>query len=146
MFVGTPEQAKEITLLRAENTTVQFEGFSDRDKAAGLTNQFILVSLSELKEIVQRERHGAALRITDLWYFELVGMQVIDAESQKALGTISHVEDAGLNTIVSIEPESVSELKSTLDIPLDYPHWHAPDLAANQIGLSEWRIFTDPGT
>lgn len=143
VYVGNEQQSNELKLERVDTSTVQFAGIHDRDAAAALTNRFILVPLDALKEIVQRERINGAPKIADLWYFELVGMQVIDAESQKPLGKISHVEDSGLNTLVSIEPGPGAELAKTLDIPLEFPHWHAPDLALNQIGLSEWRIFLD---
>lgn len=132
----------DFTLSRVDGTRVQFAELNDRDAAAKLTNYSIAAPLSSLQEMAKAERKNAAQTIAELWYFELVGLTVFDADTQKELGRISVVEDLGLNTVVSIEPATGESLiAAPLEIPLDYPHWQKPDLETRSVRLAEWRVF-----
>ena len=141
----------DFTLLRAEPakgdvTRVQFSEINDRDAAAALTNHVIAAPLAALRAAATAERKNEVISLTDLWYFELLGLSVLDAESGKEIGRIAAVEDLGLNTTVTIEPAAAGSLiVSPLEIPLEYPHWQKPDLSERRIALAEWRAFLDLG-
>jgi ribosomal 30S subunit maturation factor RimM len=136
--LGRTEPAK------GEITRVQFAEIQDRDAAAALTNFYLGAPLAELRALVSKERGGKVPALTDLWYFELLGLAVIDAATQTQLGQIAAVEDLGLNTTVIIEPAAgKSLLAAPLEIPLEYPHWQELDLAQNRVSLAEWHLFAE---
>ncbi len=129
---------------KGEITRVQFSEIQDRDAAAALTNFYLAAPLAELRALVIKERGGKVPAMTDLWYFELLGLVVTDADTQKNIGHIAAVEDLGLNTTVVIEPAAgEAMLAAPLEIPLEYPHWQQLDLPGNRVTLAEWRIFTE---
>lgn len=132
----------DFTLSRIDSSRVQFSELHDRETAASLTNHFIAAPLTLMREMAKAERTQAPVSISELWYFELKGLTVFDAETQQELGRISHVEDLGLNTVVSVEPAPRESLISApLEIPLNYPHWQKPDLDTRSVRLAEWRVF-----
>lgn len=133
----------DFTLSRVDGARVQFAELNDRDAAAKLTNYSIAAPLTLMREMAQADRTQAPVTISELWYFELTGLNVFDADTQQALGRISQVEDLGLNTVVSIEPVTgASLIAAPLEIPLNYPHWQKPDLETRSVCLAEWRVFS----
>ena len=123
---------------------IELAGLTDRDVAKGLTNCLIATPLAELRAQVHAERAGESPNLHDLWYFEIVGLEVIEAESRKPVGKISQVEDLGLNTVVTVEtPPSGEKGAITFEIPLEHPNWQKVDLASHTISISDWQIFLE---
>ncbi len=121
---------------------IELAGLTDRDIAKGLTNCLIATPLAELRARVQAERAGKSPRLHDLWYFEIVGLEVIEAGSRKPIGKITEIEDLGLNTVLTVEtPASGEKGAVKFEIPLEHPNWQEVDLANHAVSISEWQIF-----
>jgi ribosomal 30S subunit maturation factor RimM len=121
---------------------IELDGLTDRDVAKGLTNCLIATPLAELRAQVQAERVGQSPNLHDLWYFEIVGLEVIEADSRKPVGKITQIEDLGLNTVLTVEtPASGEKGAMTLEIPLEHPNWQKVDLANHAVSISDWQIF-----
>lgn len=140
---------KSIVLTRCEPakgevTRIQFANLRDRDEAANLTNLLVAVPQSDLSAIAAAKRKSPPQGLHDLWFFEIMGLTVVDAESQIPFARITHIEDLGHNTLIALEPlPNQSLLQRRLDIPLEYPHWENADLNARSIKLSEWKAFAE---
>ncbi len=141
--------AKTLVLGRCEPakgevTRVQFAGMTDRDEAAALTNLLLAVPRADLAQIAAAKRTKPPQGLHDLWFFEIIGLTVIDAESSQAFARITHVEELGHNTLIALEPlPNQTLLTRNLDIPLEYPHWGNADQAAHTITLAEWKPFAE---
>jgi ribosomal 30S subunit maturation factor RimM len=121
---------------------IELAGLTDRDVAKGLTNCLIATPLSELRAQVQAERAGQAPNLHDLWYFEIMDLMVVEADSLKPVGKIIQVEDLGLNTVVTVETPPSSEKGAIIfEIPLEHPNWQKVDLANHTVSVSDWQIF-----
>jgi ribosomal 30S subunit maturation factor RimM len=131
-----------IEPVQGQPVRVAFAEISDRDAAAAFTHSIIAVPLTELRTLAAAERKALTPAIGDLWYFELIGLAVVDSATGTELGKIAAVEDLGLNTVVTVAPAAGQTLlAAALAIPLDYPHWQNVDLTGNRVLLSEWQIF-----
>jgi len=129
---------------KGEVTRIALEGYTDRDLSATLTNFLITVPRSELLEVVARQRTAAPQGLADLWYFEMVGLTVRDAETDQPFARILRVEELGHNALVTLEPLTGQTLLSRpFDLPLEYPHWGNVDLSNQQITLAEWKLFAE---
>jgi len=141
--------SRHVKLARCEPakgdvTRIALEGFTDRDQAAALTNFLIAMPRSELMAVVAKHRKGQPQGLADLWYFEMIGLTVRDAESNEPFARIYKVEDLGHNALVTLEPLPVQTLLSRpFDLPLEYPHWGNVDLSLEQITLAEWKLFAE---
>jgi ribosomal 30S subunit maturation factor RimM len=134
----------QVEPAQGEPTQIKFKTINDRDSAKALTNFLIAVELKILQNLTRAERPENAERLDDLWYFEMFGLAVVDAETQKTIGTIANVEEMGLNTVITIEPlPDQALLAQSLDLPLSYPHWTQLDLAAGTVTLGEWRALVE---
>lgn len=138
---GTIQNQKRLRLTRVEPAQgeakhCQFEGIFDRDAAAALTNWYCLVPRQSLQQLVAAERKEKDVHLQDLWYFEILGLSVLDADSRAGIGQITNVEEHGLNTVITVEQDSRS-----LEIPLDFPGWQKPDLAQQSVALADWKAF-----
>ncbi len=119
-----------------------FAGVESREVAQELTQSFIAAPLGTLREMAQKERGEGGVALEALWYFEMIGLRVVDAETLEPFARISAVDDWEKNTIVTLEPlPGENVLQSPLEIPLLYPHWGMADLYKREITLAEWRIF-----
>lgn len=135
-----------LTLAKVEPATgepryVQFQEIADRDAAAALTNYAIAAPLSAMRILAANEHRSATPALSQLWYFEIVGLTVLNATDGKKLGSITAIEDLGRNTVITIQPEKGNTLTHPLEIPLNYPHWQGVDLARGTVRLSEWEHF-----
>jgi ribosomal 30S subunit maturation factor RimM len=138
---GMLRDQKRLRLTRVEPAQGEakhclFEGIADRDAAATLTNWYCLVPRQDLQAIVAGERKGGEIRLEDLWYFEILGLKVLDAPSQIEIGRVTNVEEHGRNTVIT-----VASLSQSLEIPIDFPGWQKPDLTAQSVALTDWRTF-----
>lgn len=137
---------ERVEPAKGEPARIQLAGITDRDRAASLTNFFLAAALTDLRAFAAEERGDRAVEFADLWYFEILGLEVIDAEAGVAIGKITSIEDMGLNTVVSVETNAgVQHGAFTFDIPLNYDHWQTVDLAKNQVQLGNWQIFSERG-
>lgn len=135
---------KRCDPAKGEVSRVVFEGLADRDQAATLTNLLIVVPRSELAQLVAAARPTAPQHLADLWYFEIIGLSVRDAESSQAFAHITSVEELGQNTLVTVEPlPGQTLLTRRFELPLDYPHWQNVDISRNEVTLAEWRPFAE---
>lgn len=147
--IGDFKTKTTLTLNRVEPASgmparIAFSEIADRDQAAALTHSAICAPLGELRALATAGRKVSEAPLADLWYFELIDLDVVDADSQTVIGKISHVDDMGLNTVLTVTPAAGQVLLAApLDIPLSYPHWGEVDLAARRVSLSEWRVFTE---
>ena len=129
---------------KGEVTRIALEGYSDRDQAAALTNFLITVPRGELAKVVARQRSSVPQTLADLWYFEMIALTVVDAETNTAFARIVQVEELGQNTLVTLEPLPGQTLFSrTIDLPLEYPFWGNVNLAKQEITLAEWKLFAE---
>lgn len=135
-------QLNRVDPAKGVPTRIELEGLSDRDVAKGLTNCLIATPLAELRAQVHAERSGQSPSLHELWYFEIVGLEVVEAESRKPVGKITQIEDLGLNTVVTVEtPASGEKGALTFEIPLEHPNWQKADLANHTVSISDWQIF-----
>jgi ribosomal 30S subunit maturation factor RimM len=135
-------QLNRVDPAKGTPMRIELEGLSDRDVAKGFTNCLIATPLAELRTRVHAERAGQSPSMHDLWYFEIVGLEVIEADSRKPIGKITQVEDLGLNTVVTVEtPPSGEKGALTFEIPLEHPNWQKVDLDSHSVSLSDWQIF-----
>lgn len=149
MIIAAESASKSIRLKRCdpakgEVARVTFEGLADRDQAATLTNLLIAVPRSELSELAAAARKGEPEHLSDLWFFEMIGLAVRDAESTTPFARITAVEELGQNTLVTLEPlPGQTLLTRRLELPLEYPHWQNVDVSRNEVTLSEWKAFAE---
>lgn len=129
----------DFTLKRCDMRSVEFAEVTTREAAAALTNAYLAYSLESLRALVQSERRGKNPHMADLWYFEMIGLTVLDYESGEPIGSIASVEEMGRNTLVGVT--LAAQVGITIEVPLDYPHWQDVDLAQRQVSLSAWRDF-----
>lgn len=129
----------DFTLKRCDTRSVEFTEVTTREAAAALTQSYIAHSLEAMRALVQLERREMHPRLTDLWYFEMIDLTVLDSQSGKAIGRITFVEELGLNTLVSVALAAAAD--RVIEIPLDYPHWQNVELAQRQVALSAWQDF-----
>lgn len=147
--IGDFKTRATLTLSRVEPASgvparIAFAEIADRDQAAALTHTAVCAPLSALRALAASGRKAPQAPLTDLWYFELIDLDVVDADSQTVIGKISRIDDMGLNTVLTVTPAGGQALLAApLDIPLSYPHWGEADLAARRVALAEWRIFAD---
>lgn len=135
-------QLNRVEPAKGIPTRIEFDGLTDRDVAKGFTNCLIATPLAELRAQVHAERAGQSPSLHDLWYFEIVGLEVVEADSLKPIGKITHVEDLGLNTVVTVETPPTGEKGAvTFDIPLEHPNWQKADLDRHTVSVSDWQIF-----
>lgn len=130
---------KQYTVSAVSENYLQFSEIRDRDAAAQLTNQLISVPQAQLSEIVRAERNNLTPKLDELYYFEMIGLEVADESTANIIGTISAVSDMGENSIITVdEPTGTNFL-----VPLNYPHWGAVDLIKNQVSLNEWNLLRE---
>ncbi len=135
-------QINRVDPVKGTPLRLELDGLTDRDVAKGFTNCLIATPLAELRAQVQARRSGQSPNLHDLWYFEIVGLEVIEAEGRKPVGKITQVEDLGLNTVITVERPPAGDKGSTaLEIPLDHPNWQSVDLANHTVSISDWQIF-----
>jgi ribosomal 30S subunit maturation factor RimM len=135
---------KSCDPAKGEVSRVTFEGLADRDQAATLTNQLIAVPRSELAELAAAGRKGEPQHLSDLWYFEMIGLTVRDGETATVFARITAVEELGQNTLVTLEPLPEQNLLSRrFELPLEYPHWKNVDVSRNEVTLAEWKPFAE---
>ncbi len=145
-----PETTTKTILLKrcdpakGEVNRVTFEGLADRDQAATLTNMLIVAPRSELSQLVATARQAPPQHLADLWYFEIIGLSVRDADSNELFARITAVEELGQNTLVSLEPlPGQNLLTRRIELPLEYPQWQNMDFSRNEVTLAEWKPFAE---
>ena len=140
--VAAEMQLNRVEPAKGMPSRIEFADLADRDAAKAFTNCLIATPLAELRAHVHAERAGESPDMHDLWYFEIVGLEVIEAESRKPVGKITNIEDLGLNTVVTVEtPPSGEKGALTFEIPLEHPNWKKVDLASHSVSISDWQIF-----
>jgi ribosomal 30S subunit maturation factor RimM len=146
-LIITPGILRTLTLEKAEPARgdvgrVAFAGVADRDSAARLTNLLIVQPLALMRQKARTQHGSQHVQISNLWYFEMLGLKVIDAEDNAFVGMITAIEDMGRNTLVCVAL-SADSAERHLEIPLEYPYWGRADLDRQEIQLAEWRHFAD---
>ncbi|MBV6492117.1 MAG: Ribosome maturation factor RimM [Turneriella sp.] len=126
------------TLVHCDINRVSFLSVKTRENAALLTHLYIAAPLASLLLLAQEERKGKNPTWTDLYFYEIIGLQVFDTNTKSYIGKITALEDLGLNTLVYIQSEKNGKFFS---IPLMYPFWDNVDLVNNRVGLSHWQDF-----
>lgn len=135
-------QLNRVDPAKGTPLRIELAGLSDRDIAKALTNCLIATPLAELRAQVHAERSGQSQNLHDLWYFEIIGLEVVEADSLKPVGKITQVEDLGLNTVVTVEtPPSGEKGALSFEIPLEHPNWQKADLERHTVSISDWQIF-----
>lgn len=140
----TVKKTLRLTGAKPEHGTVKhiaFEGVTDRDAAVQLTNLLLALPLGALQDKARAQRVSNVAPLPELWYFEMYGLRVRDAENHELVGYIVAIEDLGRNTIISVALHRPTGKATTLAIPLEYPHWGKADLDRGEIPLAEWRQF-----
>lgn len=148
-LIIAPKIFRTLILERAEPTEgyvqcIAFSGITDRESAAQLTNLLIVQPLALMRRMAREQHASQHVPFASLWYFEMFGLQVIDSESNRAIGVISQIEEWGSNALVTItlnEARSAQQRKITL--PLEYPYWGEADLDRQEITLAEWQHFAE---
>lgn len=140
--------ARSIELARVEPAhgdvqRVQFTGINDRDAAAALTNQMIGAPLDAVRALAAAGRAEGEVPLSELWYFEMVGLSATDAVSGQVIGEITHVEDHGRNTVLTLSLANAVGGQHSVDIPLDYPGWQKADVSQRKVMLTDWQIFLE---
>lgn len=120
---------------------IAFEGVGDRETAAQFTNLLLVLPLTLMRTRARAQRTSSVVPLHELWYFEIYGLLVRDAENLEPIGHIAAVEDLGRNTVIAIAMHHSSAQVAPLEVPLDYPHWGKADLDRREILLAEWRLF-----
>lgn len=147
--ITAPTILRTLTLDKAEPahgtvSRLAFAGINDRTAAEQLTRLLLVQPIALMRQRARAQHGRQNVAIGHLWYFELYGLTVIDAESGAPIGHITQIEDLGRNTLVTVTlNEGQAAAQRDVVLPLEYPYWGEADLDRQQIQLAEWRHFAE---
>jgi 16S rRNA processing protein RimM len=90
---------------------LSFEGIQDRDKVGEFRNTHVYAKISDLPDLAEDEFYD----------YEIIGLEIIEKETGKSLGTLKEIVKTGANDVYVVKPKSGKEilLPAIPDVILD---------------------------